>query len=126
MGASVIRRNEYRSVWTNANVDASFASQTINISNLSKYNFIMVVFHARGSSSEYINEYFTEILPYRNGATYRVTIPGYNKVFLTRTVTVSATGLTFGNAEWLEGYRSDTNRWLTSNTMLIPVQIFVK
>ena len=101
-------------LWTNANPDSTFAGQTINISNLSSYNYLYIL--ARFVNASDVTYPF--LLKNISGTRYgcfasRLQIRG-------RDVTIGSDSIVFSDDMFVNTYGNEQN----PNTGCIPVQIY--
>lgn len=107
----------YTTLWTNSNLSQSFAAQTINISNLSSYNFIEILSipHRLGDQAIIKVERHYYDTTRKKGSISDVFWYNNNRYYGYRGYTVNAGNIVFDNA------KNDVN--VNDNDWYVPLKI---
>lgn len=101
-------------LWTNSSPASSFTAQTISL-NLSDYKYVYMISEVVINTSVYFDSLnFIELTPKRS-ITYA------SNAVIYRAITVSNSGIAFGNGTKVTTYGSSAG---TDNTLMIPIKIY--
>ena len=121
MASSVIKMisipspTSFSLLWTNPNPSDNFAGQKVTINNLNSYDFLLIV--AKGYKTG--TRYQQTFIMYSTKQSFLFDIA--NGQMTIRTLTPSATGITFGDCNYYATYGGSQS---TGNDRIVPFEIY--